>query len=81
MQKVIAGIIALTAVICTFIGCEKKVADDVEDKAISEVSAISEEEATTQEGTTENGEYITWLMQGLSIKQPKHHEINKRKKT
>ena len=53
MKKIIAGIIALTAVICTFTGCGKETADEVEEVTTAEITTGDEEE-TTAADTTED---------------------------
>lgn len=52
MKKVIAGIIALTAVICTFTGCGKDAADD----AAGTSASTAAETTAAQENTTEENE-------------------------
>jgi hypothetical protein len=52
MKKVIAGILAVTAVLCAFTGCRKETYDDVKDDKTAETT-ISEEETTAEEETTE----------------------------
>lgn len=54
MKKIIAGIIAMTAVMCTLTSCGKDAVDDVEDTTTAETTAITEEETPPEEETTED---------------------------
>ena len=52
MKRIIAGIIAMTAVMGILTGCGKDAADDAEENTTVETTAVSEEEATTAEEET-----------------------------
>ena len=53
MKRIIAGIIAMTAVMGILTGCGKDAADDAEESTTVETTAVSEEDTDDEEKTTE----------------------------